>query len=153
MSEEITNQWRKRPTILLECPSGNKCYAQRVGPHISLKAGKLAKLFSSASQPEDVIEEMSDAEAAQVYAFAKQIVIETVVQPRLVARAVKESDVTPDDLPTADFWFLFKWAMRAAPGLPVKLADGEETTVEAVETFSEGQATGVIAGVDSEQVS
>lgn len=151
--QEPPNQWRQRPTILLECPSGNKCYAKRVGPALALKSGKLAKLFGVAANPDEIIEEMTDDEAAKVYAFARTVVIETVANPKLVTRSLKEGDITPDDLPNQDFWFLFTWAIRAAPGIPVKLSEGEETTVEAVETFPEGQTTSPVISSDSEQVS
>lgn len=146
------NQWRKRPTMLLECPSGNKCYARRVGPDLALKAGKLANLFGGQVKPDDIVEQMSDEEAAKVYAFARQVIIETVVQPKLSDRALRDDDVTPDDLPSKDFWYLFGWATRAAPGIPVKLSEGE-TTVEAVETFPDGQTASATPGIDSEQVS
>lgn len=148
---EATNQWRKRPTVLLECPSGNKCYARRIGPDLALKAGRLAKLFGNTA-PDEVINDLSDDEAAKVYSFARQVVLETVVEPKLCSRAVQEDDVTPDDIPPTDFWFLFRWATRAAPGLPVKLSEGE-TTVEAVENFPGGQAAGAVISSDSEQVS
>ena len=64
----------------------------------------------------------------------------------------KEGQLGPDDVPVNDFWFIYVWAMNGGPDMPVKLASGEETTVEAVETFPEGQGSGVSLGDDSEAV-
>lgn len=148
------NKWQKRKPLRLECPSGSVCYAQRPSPEISLKGGKLAHIFATpiaALNPEAVINELSDEEAAKVYLFARELVATAVVDPKISLDRDAEG-LTPEDIPPPDFWHVFSWAMRGGPGLPVPLEEGE-TTVEAVETFPGEQGALHIPRCDSEQVS
>lgn len=147
-------KWQKRKPLRLECPSGSVCYAQRPSPEISLKGGKLAHIFAApvaALNPQAVINELSDEDAAKVYLFARELVATVVVEPKISLDRGGEG-LTPEDVPPPDFWYVFSWAMRGGPGLPVALEEGE-TTVEAVETFPSEPGRLNIPRSNSEQVS
>lgn len=155
MSQE-TNQWRKRLTTSLLCPSGNVATVRRPGPDLSLKAGRVARilqpLLKANADPNidaqlELIEKLPDDELNKLMAFARVVIVDVVMQPVLVANP-KEGQLGPDDVPLNDFWFIFTWAMNGGPDMPVKLAEGE-TTVEAVGTFPSGQDPGSDAGEDS----
>lgn len=146
MSAETT--WQKRATIDLLCPSGAICQVRRPSPEVSLKGGRLAHVFNPATGSE--VEDMSDEEAAKVYMFARQLVLASVVSPALSSNTASEG-LTPEDIPPADFWFVFKWAMRGGREIPVVLKEGE-TTVDAVETFPVEHGARDLSGGGSEQV-
>lgn len=148
------NKWQKRKPLSLECPSGSVCDVQRPSPEISLKGGKLAHIFATpiaALNPQAVLNELSDEDAAKVYLFARELVAAVVVEPKISLDRETES-LTPEDIPPPDFWHVFGWAMRGGPGLPVALEEGE-TTVEAVETFPGEQGAVHIPRSDGEQIS
>lgn len=142
--------WQKRVAIPLPCPSGAVCQVQRPSPEVSLKGGRLTHIFSGPNA-EEAAEDLSDDEAAKVYLFAREIVLACVVSPALSSDKSSQ-DLTPEDIPPADFWFVFKWAMRGGQGIPVAMKEGE-TTAEAVETFPDGQAAVHIPSGDGQQVS
>lgn len=148
------NGWQKRPTMIMPCPSGAECKVHRPGPELSLKAGRLAPLFGpriTGADAQNVVEQLSDEEAAGIYLFARQVMAATILEPRITLDG-RENSLTPDDIPPADFWHVFTWFIKGCPDIPVKTKEGE-TTVEAVENFPLGQDADVIAGGDSEQVS
>jgi hypothetical protein len=158
MSEE-TNKWRKRLITSLLCPSGSVATVRRAGPDLAIKAGKFARVLQKVTGPYGnapieeqlaAIEKLPDAELEQLMAFARAVVADVVVEPRLSLKPEGEQ-LSPDDVPLQDFWFIYTWAMNGGPTMPVKLKEGE-TTVEAVETFPGEQGSGALAGADSEQV-
>lgn len=155
----MRNQWRKRQTILLSCPSGNEVLVRRPGPDLAVKAGKFARILQKVSgkggkaTPEEqllAIENLPDSELEQLMVFARVVLADVVVEPPLAIHP-KEGQLSPDDVPLNDFWFIHTWAMNGGPTMPVKLKEGE-TTVEAVESFPDGQESGLTAGVNSEQI-
>lgn len=146
MSENV---WQKRTTMKLPCPSGMVCEVRRPSPEASLKGGRLVHIFSSGANAQQA--DLSDEEAAKVYLFARQLILASVVSPVLVSDESAEG-LTPEDIPPADFWFVFTWAMRGGRGIPVATREGE-TTVEAVETFPDESGALHIPGGDGEQVS
>lgn len=148
------NVWRKRPTISLTCPSGSVATVRRPSPGIMLKAGRVARIFQKQT-PEhaqdinkqlEFIESLPEDELAAVWAFARVVVCDAVLSPLLLLQP-KGDQMTPDDLPPLDFWYIFTWAQNGGPDMPVQLAEGE-TTIEAVQTFPIGQDTGDNAGED-----
>jgi len=160
MSENGTNVWRKRVNTSITCPSGKKVIVRRAGPEIALKSGKILRMFekrdidltkASVEKQLEVIESLTDEELADLTAFARVVLVSVMVDPPLSLKP-KDGQLEPDDLPLGDFWFLAMGGMNGWPSMPVKLADGEETTVAAVETFPAGQASGDGAGSNSEQV-
>jgi hypothetical protein len=156
---EEMNKWRKRQTVRLECPSGTVCYVQRLGPELALRAGRVARILKrpgeaqSTPTPESeqaFLESLSDEDFLRLMLFAKEVVVETVVTPRIVNNPNKDQ-LGPDDLPVQDFWFLFNWAKNGATDIPVALEEGE-TTIEAVQTFPGESPGDTLASSDSEQV-
>lgn len=143
----MNNSWQKRQTTTLNCPSGNQVLARRPGPDLALKAGKIAHILkrndagTNVDQQLDYIAGLPEAELDQLMAFARVVLVDVIVQPQL-SLTPREDQFSPDDVPLNDFWFIFVWAMNGGPTMPVKLEGGEETTVEAVETFPSGQDTG-----------
>ena len=154
---EAANQWRKRLTHSLSCPSGNKAVVRRPGPDLALKAGKVARILQRQAdaigdidKQLEFIETLPEDELDKLMAFARVLLADVVIQPSLALHP-KEGQLSPDDVPLQDFWFIFMWAMNGGPDMPVKLADGE-TTVDAVDTFPAGQVAGDDPGSDSEQI-
>lgn len=155
----MNNQWQKRQTTKLICPSGNEVIVRRTGPDLAVKAGKFARVLQKVSgkdgksTPDEqlaAIEKLPENELDQLMSFARVVLADVVIDPPLHLHP-KESQLSPDDVPLNDFWFIHTWAMNGGPTMPVRLKEGE-TTVETVETFPEGQGSGLTAGVDSEQI-
>lgn len=157
MSNE-TNTWRKRTTQALTCPSGNRIIIRRSGPELALKSGKIARIFQKQTKDDlsDVnkqlqfIENLPDEELNKLMGFARVLVSDVVIDPPLSLHP-KEGQLGPDDVPLADFWYIFTWAMNGGPDMPVQLAEGE-TSVDAVDNFPSGQEPGSPLGEDSEIV-
>jgi len=155
---EPENQWRKRITKSIDCPSGNVITVRRPGPDLVLKAGKVAIILQPILEAEtDVdkqlayIEQLPDVELDKLMAFARVLIADVVIQPPLSLNP-KEGQLGPDDVPLNDFWFIFTWAMNGGPDMPVKLTEGE-TTVAAVRNFPEGQGSSINLSEDSDSVS
>lgn len=155
----MNNQWQKRQTIKLACPSGNEVMVRRPGPDLAVKAGKFARVLQKVggkkgnATPDEqlaAIEKLPDGELEQLMTFARVVLADVVINPPLSLHP-KEGQLSPDDVPLNDFWFIHTWAMNGGPTMPVKLKEGE-TTVEAVETFPSGQEPGLTSSVDSEQI-
>lgn len=149
-----TNQWQKRLTTSLLCPSGNVVTARRPGPDLAMKAGKIARIFQNKSlddltveQQLEFYEQLPDDELNKLMDFARILIADVVLQP-LLSLNPKEGQLSPDDVPLQDFWFIFAWAMNGGRDIPVKLSEGE-TTVDAVENFPSGQDAGDDASEDS----
>jgi len=152
------NQWRKRLTTSLLCPSGNVATVRRPGPDMALKAGKIARILQkqNVSAQSDIdkqlefIETMPDDELEKLMGFARVLLSDCVIDPPLSLNP-REGQLGPDDVPLGDFWFIFTWAMNGGRDMPVKLAEGE-TTVAAVETFPSEQGSSDSSGADGEVV-
>lgn len=154
------NQWQKRQTVRITCPSGAKPLVRRVGPDLAVKAGKFARVLQKVGGPDGkatpeqqlaAIEQLPEKELDQLMSFARIVIADVVVDPPLSLHP-KEGQLSPDDVPLQDFWFIHTWAMNGGPTMPVKLTNGEEATVEAVETFPERQGTSPDVSGDSEVV-
>lgn len=146
--------WNKRIPIPLTCPSGEVVMVRRPGPDMALKAGKVGRILkrqSSDKQNIDAqlafIESLSDDEINKLMAFGRVMLVDVITEPALSLQP-REGQLCIDDVPMDDFWFIFTSVMNGLPEMPVKTKDGE-TTVEAVENFSEGQGGGI--GTDSDR--
>lgn len=151
------NQWRKRLTTSLLCPSGNVAIVRRAGPDMALRAGKVARILkrqddagSDIDKQLEFLETLPDDELNRVMAFARIVLADCVIDPPL-SLSPKEGQLSPDDVPLQDFWFIYTWVMTGGPTMPVKLKEGE-TTVAAVETFPVEQGSGDSAVEDGEVV-
>lgn len=146
------NVWRKRTTISLTCPSGNKIIVRRPGPDLALKATRLPRILQNQekrtpAQSLEIIESLPDDELNKVMAFARVLIVDVVVGP-VLSLTPREGQLSPDDVPLADFWWLFGEAMAGFPSAPVQLQEGE-TTVDAVRNFPEGQSESTDVSEDS----
>lgn len=146
---DAATTWKKREVMRLDCPSGSVCHVRRPSPEVSLKCGRVANVFAPKEGID--VEDLSDEQAAKVYVFARQLVLAAVITPKLSDKDAPDA-LTPEDIPPADFWHIFKWAMRGGPGLPVALEEGE-ATVESVETFPVESGTLPVSSGSGEQVS
>lgn len=140
-----TNVWRKRTIIAQTCPSGNQVKVRRSGPDLALKASRLPRVLQSqaAMSPEaqlEIIEGLPDDELEKVMGFARVLIADVVIDPPISLHP-KEGQLGPDDVPLMDFWWLFGQAMAGFPNAPVALTEGE-TSIEAVQTFPEGEGAG-----------
>jgi hypothetical protein len=140
------NQWSKRESFSYRCTSGNEATVRRIGPSLTLKAGKASRVLQrQAEEVKDIesqlrfIENLPEDEATKLYDFARIVICDVVVTPPLFLNP-RDGELSPDDLPVSDFWELFIAASNGFPGMPVKLKEGE-TTVDAVAEFP-GQSGG-----------
>lgn len=140
------NQWRKRLTTSLLCPSGNVAVVRRPGPDMALRAGKVARILkrqedagADIDKQLEFLETLPDDELNKVMGFARIVLADCVIDPP-ISLTPKEGQLSPDDVPLQDFWFIYTWAMNGGPTMPVQLKEGE-TTVEAVQTFPAGQGS------------
>lgn len=150
--------WNKRTAIPFTCPSGNVVMIRRPGPSLSLKGTKALRIFERGGKDVlmDVqkqlayIESLPDNELDEIYNFARIMLADSVVTPRLYLNP-NEEQLSPDDIPLHDFWALFGVISNGVRDMPVTLKDGE-TTVDAVETFPEQETGSPESGSDSEVV-
>lgn len=152
----MRNQWQKRQTIKIDCPSGNEVIVRRPGPDLAIKAGKFARVLqrvngkANADEQLAAIEQLPDTQLEQLMEFARIVLCDVVIEPPLYLNP-KENQLSPDDVPLNDFWFIHIWAMNGGPTMPVKTKEGE-TTVEAVETFPVTEGSGSAVSLDGEQI-
>lgn len=89
------------------------------------------------------VDEMSVDEQIALIEFQKKVATEVCVSPKLVYRdATAEDEIDLRDPAFADIAdklikALYAYAMGLSPAVPVATTTGEDTTVEAVETFPE----------------
>lgn len=154
-----TNNWKKTQSIKVTCPSGTVVSLKRMGPELVLRSGKIQRLMSKVETVGGVTQEekglafleaLTDDEVTKLSLFALEVVLNTVVAPRIV-RNPGPDEIGPEDIPLSDFWFIYHYAMGLSRDLPVKTQEGE-TTVEAVETFPDGQAGSPGTGIDGEEL-
>ncbi len=140
------NGWKPRKTETITCPSGQTVQVRRPGPEFMLRAGRVAKTFSNIvgrkgedESAEDyslnMLAKMSDDELAAVMIFARELVCEMLVSPRLVREPRGPDEIGPDDIGD-DFWFLFNYAMTGYFNLKIPVGDGEVEVAD-VESFPE----------------
>jgi hypothetical protein len=80
------------------------------------------------------LDKMSDEELAAVMIFARELVCEMLVSPRLVREPRPGSDeIGPDDIGD-DFWHLFNYAMTGYFNLKIPVGNGEVDVAD-VESF------------------
>lgn len=79
------------------------------------------------------LETMKDGEMLQMLKFVRDVVVATVISPRIVVGAAPdaEDEIDPSRIPEGDFYAVFNWAMS----VPVKTADGGSLSAPALETF------------------
>src|ERR1051326_3894987 len=148
-----TNGWKPRKTETITCPSGQTVQVRRPGPEFMLRASRVHRTFSKFANKEQkeqderekqglspeeyglqTLAKMSDEELAAVMIFARELVCEMLVSPKLVRNPSPDADeIGPDDIGD-DFWFLFNYAMTGYFNLKIPVGDGEVEVAD-VESF------------------
>lgn len=95
------------------------------------------------------IEALPDVELDKMTDFAAIVLADAIGEPPMSLN--KAGQLSPHDIPPADFWEIFMWVSRGCPSIPVSTKDGE-MSVDDIGTFPEGQTSDINAGSDSEQV-
>jgi hypothetical protein len=101
---------------------------------------KLAEMLTLADEQR---QKLSGAEQAKLLAFQKQAAVAVCVAPKLVdGPARNPGEVSLPALPGAGKLIvaLFGYAMSLSPGVPVKLTNGKETTLDGVRSFRDKSA-------------
>lgn len=158
---------KRDPTMVLPLPSGANWLVRRprvetwmmggrIPQHLVLKALEGARKMGGdggKEAAEGVLAAMSPdlapQEAVQVLIFARELVREALVYPKIrvlkegedveeVRANLKPDEILADQIHPLDFWFVFRWASAGSPGVPVETGKGA-TTLEAVETFRPGE--------------
>lgn len=144
--------WRARaraaePVFEKTLPSGFRVKLQRVPLESYLLSGKLPQALTSklaatyqaesAGQKAEV--SLTLEETMQALEFMRSIVRTAVVYPKIVEGGTGEHEIDPSEIPAEDFQAIFAWCMAGCPDIPVLLASGKETTVEAVSNFRDEQ--------------
>lgn len=130
--------WAPRKLETLTCPSGQVVQVRRPGPEFMLRVGKYARTFTSlkdqtsqsAEDPAEhyleTIAKLNDEELAALMIFAREYVTASLVEPKLSRNPNYDAgEIGPDDLPMADFWFLFGQGMTGFEGLTVPVGETE----------------------------
>lgn len=155
--ETLPNTWKRRQTVKLTCPKGSVCLARRPGPELALRLARIQRTLKpladvAQSAPEkqaEALAKMSEEETRATLELARQTVVATVVEPKLYLEPDPndETQIGVDDIEPDDFWWIFAWAANGARDAPVQTQEGE-TTVAAVENFSESEGAGARLGGD-----
>lgn len=147
MSSNGDYGWKPRKVEMITCPSGQKVQVRRPGPEFMLRVGKYARTFTalkdqvtiSAQDPTEhyleTIAKLDDEELAALMVFAREYVAASLVEPKLSRDPNYDAgEIGPDDLPMADFWFLFGHGMSGFEGLAVPVGE-TEVQVSDLESF------------------
>lgn len=152
-------QWRAKkqqseaeaPTVMLPLPSGAIVEARRLPLDAWLLSGRLPDAFvadviktlkekptTGAELPFVKAEDLKPEEVEMFLSTARDIVTATVVRPRIVEIATADDEISAADVPDDDFLFLFDWAMKGSPDVPVAMAAGM-TSAGALSNFHSPQ--------------
>ena len=98
---------------------------------------KVAKQHANGASKEQVAAQMSDAEIMFSLDFMRRVVVESVVEPRLVDIVVDpEEEIALTEIPDADYQFIFQWATGQLDAVP---ATKQGATVGSVSNFPAGK--------------
>jgi hypothetical protein len=121
----ITNakEWRaqKSRRIELELPSGLTVVVRRPPLHMWISAGKLpenlVKAMLAQRSKQALDESMTAEQFKDIFKFMREVIVATVIEPRIVEGAMADDEIDPEDVPLDDAMFIFQWAM-AGGALP-----------------------------------
>lgn len=137
--------WKPRKLEMIECPSGQKVQVRRPGPEFTLKAGRIPQTFRDVNDPkfkklesetddeynQRLTVQMTDEEQEAAVAVARELLVASVVLPRLSMNP-GPGELHPDDT-GIDFWFLYNYAYRNFMGIKVPVGDEANETEAEVE--------------------
>ena len=104
--------------------------------------------ISAGKLPENLVKAMlsqrnpaAAAEAASItpeqfkdlFKFMRDVIVATVVEPRIVENATAEDEISPDDVPLDDAMFVFQWALAGGAVPAAQKAKLQESGVMSVD--------------------
>jgi hypothetical protein len=140
----ITNakEWKSQQSrrIELELPSGLTVAVRRPPLHMWITAGKLPENLVKAmlaQRSKQALEEssMTPEQFKELFTFMREVIVATVVEPRIVEGATAEDEIDPEDVPLDDAMFIFQWALSGG-ALPAHLKAQQQREQQ---TLSEGK--------------
>ena len=101
------------------------------------------------------VDSLSTSDQMLLVDFQRRVILESVVDPKIVdGLAQNDDEVSLIDLlevfPDIINEFV-NWAVRGCPGIPVQTTDGEGTSVEALETFSEDGQKSILSSSSQDE--
>jgi hypothetical protein len=108
-------QLRRDASVEIELPSGAVVRACRPGVEHWMLRGRMPEALSAVvlALTGDDRRKLTPAELAELGRFNRDIVIATVVEPKIVLDAPGDGEIAYGDIPDADAEFLLEWARRA----------------------------------------
>jgi hypothetical protein len=115
------SEWKAKTLrpIELELPSGLTVMVRKLPLHLWISAGKLPEnlvstMLNAQSQLPGVPQaapRMDSEQFKNMFRFMRDVILATVVEPRIVDQATSDDEISPDDIPLDDANFIFQWAM------------------------------------------
>ncbi len=123
----------------LKLPSGFTVDVRRPPLMAWLVSGRVPERFVSAvtkgsgAAAGQTLEHLEGDELMGMLTFMRDLVMETVVAPRIRQGAPPDStdEISPERIPDRDFFAIIEWAL----GVSVKLTDGTEMSAAALSSF------------------
>lgn len=119
--------WKPRKAEPYTCKDGSVVMIMRPGPEFTIRAGRMHKTYVKRKEtevdPDNPLAGMSDEEAETLVNYARQLLVEILVEPKLKLNPA-EGELGPDDT-GADFWPLFNYAMDNFQNAKVPVGNGE----------------------------
>lgn len=120
----LAGQWRRKSHAvrvteaeLVTLPSGAQVKLRRPSPEVFLMRDEtssqsiLTKLRHLGNDPSTFVDAMEESEVLFLMSFVKRVVIESVVEPRLVDTVINpDEEIALTEIPDADYQFIFNWA-------------------------------------------
>jgi hypothetical protein len=160
MSEEIISgaELRRKARRRVTCPeTDNKYLMRRTSMAVLLRSNTLPENFVSktlielggAEQQERAL---TDNDLRLLEDAAQIVITAAMLSPRIVENAEAEDETEYEDIPQGDRRYLYAWVKGEVPDSPVETIEGEGVTVEAVQTFPDGEGSDTVAvsGPDGE---
>lgn len=163
MSQSLAQQWEQQLNQRRAAQktaqvtfAGFPVVARRVGLDVWTKAGRVPQFFfeemwKAQDGKEPDRSEMTPEDIKRGVKFQRDMVCETVVEPKIVAedRPLEAGEVSYSELVSVAPDFvdeLMRWVVSGCPDVPVETTKGE-TTVEAVANFRKSRKKSASAGV------
>jgi hypothetical protein len=140
----------------LELPSGMIIRARRPGPLQYTAWSRLPLMLANTSTPD-----CGPSGAAEISAFLRELLVYCCLSPRIAEQPKGDDEVSPRDIPEADWQYIVTWAMRveeAAKLRPFRVErkdggdhrDGENILVQTIGPVGDrGQGAGAGGGPGS----
>jgi hypothetical protein len=149
---------RRQSRPLLRCPSGNVYRVCKPLLSDVINCGILPENFTARTLQtlggDSSTGDLTDRDLLDSELAKQATVTVALLEPRVVENATGDDEILYRDIPKADREYIYQWATRGLPEVPIELEGGKETTVGAVTSFptKEGSGQPVGDGDDGEQI-